>query len=135
MTPAAFLFNTSIVYFDNIQDEIKVCHWLYPHYNSKESLADQQIRIFHTSNFNLPKCFMNKNIQTKTVCTLLNHANWSQSRVTQHQCQAHSCDICNVLRDPGPIYISKLNNVLCFPKTRFLQMTEMHILWFTRVQI
>ena len=56
MTPAAFLFNTSTVYVNNIHDAIKVCHWLYIHYNSKESLTDQQIRTFHTSNF-VPKRF------------------------------------------------------------------------------
>jgi len=57
MTPAAFLFNTSTVYVDDFHDAIKVCHQLYPHYISKESLTDQQIRTFHTSNFNVPKRF------------------------------------------------------------------------------
>jgi len=83
-----------------------VIGYIYTTTQKSLSQTNKSEHFIHLTSFQ--NVFMNKNIQTKFVCILINYANRSQSRVPQHQHQAHSYDICNVLRDTGPIHISKL---------------------------
>lgn len=128
MTPAAFVFLTHLLYMSTIfTTQLKfVIGYIHTTTQKRVSQTNKSEHFIHlTSTFQ--NIILNKKNQTKTVRILLNYANRSYSRVPQYQCQAHSYDICNVLIDTGPIHISKLNNVLCIPETRFLQMNEMHI--------
>lgn len=128
MTPAAFVLLTPLLYMSTIftmQLKFVIGHIHTTTQNRVSQTTKSEHYIHLTSSF--LNIILNKTIQTKTVRILLNYANQSYSRVPQHKCPAHSYDICNVLRVTGPMYISKLNNVLCIPETRFLQTNEMHI--------